>query len=627
MKLSLIVFLFFFNSFLNKTHALESSLECKQYYLKGIGALDTPIFAPEALLCSQTQALILWVRHLKKNISATFDERFEFLEKHPFFPGQETLQHNAELMLNEMVDLEKVLRFFEKRVPLSPQGGEFFSKALQRFGKESESRFIVRKTWVKLSFSETDQKSFFSNFQHILTPEDHLKRMKVLFAHKKYTEIERMLPLLPVDLKSLGNALVALGGYKPSGLDVASIVSPKHQEDSALKLAKIRYHHHREEYLEAFQIMEDLKPEIDEEIDPIFREAHLLAREALKEGLPEKALKLAQNAAAPENHKTRGVSEEFLGWIFLKFFNEPAKALQHYSNAYVSYKTEFSKAKAAFYASLCEIQMNNLASQKLWLEKAALVPTSFYGQLSLHQLKKSFPHFISIEGASEDVSKNPLLPYAILLSEYQSHAYSEIFFKRLLKDLKKQEDYIHFANLITRHLPLERRVFLFKQMLSQKSLLFKEAYPVPKGLEKINSKKLPLFLGLMLQESNFNEKSLSPAGAIGIAQLMPRTAQETAKKHKIAYQKNKLFQGSYNASLGAKHFDELLNEFTSSLILSTAAYNAGKSKVLEWIKTYGDPRSPGLDKLNFIQSVPYNETRHYIEFVIGNYEIYKRILE
>lgn len=439
-----------------------------------------------------------------------------------------------------------------------------------------------------------------------------------------------MMPVLPQKLKTLVIARLAVAQRKPSMTEKLNFIAQDYKQDPGLLYERIAYLNYKENYDESFGLVKNLKPTHDFDAEAFLRQRHLLAREAIKRREHQKALDIALDHGielSPSTSKAYALACEFCGWIWMHYFKEPAKALDLFSKAFENYKTKFSQAKAAFYASLCEAQMNNVGSQTIWLEKAADAPGSFYGQLALAQLQKPIPDFMSVAGSSVNVQNNILISYACLLSFFEQFDQAELFFKKAIEDLSSQEDYIHFANLITRNLPLHNRVHLFKLMMKKRHILFKEAYPIPYNLENLESKNLSAFLGLMLQESNFNEKAISPAGAIGVAQVMSKTAQETAKKNNIPYVPSKMMTADYNAKIGNHHFNELFEFFTSSLILTTSAYNAGKDKTMEWVATYGDPRTPSVDKLSFISHIPYHETRGYVEFVLGNYGIYKRITQ
>lgn len=134
--------------------------------------------------------------------------------------------------------------------------------------------------------------------------------------------------------------------------------------------------------------------------------------------------------------------------------------------------------------------------------------------------------------------------------------------------------------------------------------------------------------GIARQESAFDPRARSSAGALGLLQLIPSTAANTAKAIGVKYSKDRLTSDpGYNATLGAAHLRELLDEFGGSYILTFAAYNAGKSRVREWVRRFGDPRNPGVDPVDWIESIPYGETRNYVQRVLENIQVYRERLD
>jgi soluble lytic murein transglycosylase len=126
------------------------------------------------------------------------------------------------------------------------------------------------------------------------------------------------------------------------------------------------------------------------------------------------------------------------------------------------------------------------------------------------------------------------------------------------------------------------------------------------------------------QESAFNPQAISGAGARGLLQLMPATAKSVAKAAGVAYSKDRLTSDpAYNAFLGASHLGTLVNDFGGSYVMTFAAYNAGESRVEEWVRQHGDPRDPKTDVVNWIERIPFTETRNYVQRVMENLQVYR----
>ena len=156
--------------------------------------------------------------------------------------------------------------------------------------------------------------------------------------------------------------------------------------------------------------------------------------------------------------------------------------------------------------------------------------------------------------------------------------------------------------------------------------LIAEGYPIPDlpQTKKEDTVETPLLLAMTRQESAFDHAAVSHAGARGLMQLMPKTASLVAKLLHIPFSKKKLTTDKlYNVTLGRAYIDGLLSDFSGSYVLAVAAYNAGPARVNEWIREYGDPRSANVDVIDWVESIPIDETRNYVQRVLENLQIYR----
>jgi soluble lytic murein transglycosylase len=106
--------------------------------------------------------------------------------------------------------------------------------------------------------------------------------------------------------------------------------------------------------------------------------------------------------------------------------------------------------------------------------------------------------------------------------------------------------------------------------------------------------------------------------------MIDSTARRTAQQMGVPFDKSRMTQDpAFNAQLGAAHLGQLLGEYRGSYILTFAAYNAGGKRVKEWIEAYGDPRDPAVDPVDWVEHIPFTETRNYVQRVVENLEMYK----
>jgi soluble lytic murein transglycosylase len=126
------------------------------------------------------------------------------------------------------------------------------------------------------------------------------------------------------------------------------------------------------------------------------------------------------------------------------------------------------------------------------------------------------------------------------------------------------------------------------------------------------------------QESAFNPSVVSPAQAYGLMQVTPDAARYVCKRHGATYDLARLKNDSaYNATLGAAELGGLLEDYRGSYIMTFAAYNAGRGSVKKWIERYGDPRDPKVDAVDWVELIPFSETRNYVQRIMENLQIYR----
>jgi soluble lytic murein transglycosylase len=133
-----------------------------------------------------------------------------------------------------------------------------------------------------------------------------------------------------------------------------------------------------------------------------------------------------------------------------------------------------------------------------------------------------------------------------------------------------------------------------------------------------------LLLAIVRTESAFDQEAVSGAGARGLMQLMPATASLIAKQNQLPYSVDRLTSDAvYNITLGRAYIEKLLEDFGGSYPLAVASYNAGPGRIRQWLHDYGDPRGREIDMVDWIESIPFTETRLYTQRVLESLQIYR----
>ncbi len=125
-------------------------------------------------------------------------------------------------------------------------------------------------------------------------------------------------------------------------------------------------------------------------------------------------------------------------------------------------------------------------------------------------------------------------------------------------------------------------------------------------------------------ESAFDQRDKSPANAVGLMQVTPEAGRDTAKRFGVAYDWERMVSDPvYNTQMGAAELSALLQEYKGCHIMTFAGYNAGRGRVRDWVKQYGDPRDPKVDAIDWVERIPFAETRNYVQRVMENLQVYR----
>jgi soluble lytic murein transglycosylase len=320
------------------------------------------------------------------------------------------------------------------------------------------------------------------------------------------------------------------------------------------------------------------------------------------------------------------------GWIALRFLKDPQTALPHFKKLENGVSRPISLARARYWQGRAYEDAGDAASAWQQYRDAAKASDTFYGQLALARID-AHP-LLHIRG----VATGDLPPRAAFERDDLVRA------MRVLADLGAQNYLRYFALHYQELHPDAGHAKLLAEALTGMGFrdvalrvakvasynditLVPYAFPViaiPAYRGPGNAPEPALVLGLIRQETEFDPESISSAGARGIMQIMPSTARRTARLADLPYRPNDLTSNTtYNMQLGMTEFAGHLGDWNNSLILAAAAYNAGPTNARRWIATFGDPRSPNVDPIDWIEQIPFAETRNYVQRVIENLEIYR----
>ena len=553
-----------------------------------------------------------------------------FLDANPDWPWQHTLQYRAEGVMPADLSPAELRAFFETRKPVSAYGAERYADALADAGERAAARAILRHTWVAHDFRPGDDTRFYRRYSHLLDGDLHRQRLDRLIWERRLGAAERQLDRVGEPFRRLGAARIRLARMAP-GVDHAIARVPEAlRAHPGLVYERARWRQRKGRYEDTVELL------LPAPADPPHPEAwwpvrHWAAREALDRGHITRAYRLAAGHGL-DSGLGFAQGEWLAGWIALRMLAEPERALEHFTRLHAGVVTPVSRARGAFWAGEAAAAAQQPKDMRRWYETAATRLTTFYGQLAAARLGGDM--FLALPRSPEVTDdqrrafhERELVRVVKRLAALGRADRTDRLIAHLFEDAESRESARLVADLAVSIGRRDLAVGMARDLRRAGMILPRHLYPRVALLTRPGGRMSPkraLMLALVRQESSFDAAAVSPAGAYGLMQLMPATARQVAARLDLPYDRERLrHDADYNLRLGHAYIERLIDRYDGSLLLAVAAYNAGPARVNRWLRRYGDPRHGLVGPVDWIESLPFSETRNYIQRVFESYMIYR----
>ena len=580
--------------------------------------------------------VIQWLGLSAERPHAGFAEVARFLEQNPEWPGQGALRRNAELAMPGDLPDERLSAWFAARPPVTPAGAVRYAGALMRAGEQMRANELLRKTWIERDFGRRDERAFRKRFAKLLRREDELARLDRLLWDRKYGSAKRQARRLGKAHAALAEARIALARRAP-GVDWAIRRVPAElKNDPGLVYERALWRRRKNRYEGVIELLDPPNPAAPrpERWWPLRKWA---ARQAYMKGDISVAYRIAR-AHGLETGLGFAEGEWLAGWIALRFLQRPETAYGHFTRFNKGVSSPISLARSAYWAGQAARAMAPSdpegdwpTTARRWDEEAARYSATFYGQLASRRLA----HPIAIEIAAprppdaqarSAFGRRELVRVVRMLGELGEAKPHKRFLLRLLALARSAGDYALLADLAHEQGRPDIALRTAKAARKAGTVLFDDLFPT-RRIPEAKGSEPALVLAVIRQESAFYKGAVSRAGARGLMQLMPRTAKRVARRIKVRYSRKKLLTDpEYNLRLGRAYLSDLTAEYNGSYVLALAAYNAGPARANQWIKAFGDPRDSAIDAIDWIESIPFDETRNYVQRILESLIVYRRHL-
>jgi soluble lytic murein transglycosylase len=579
------------------------------------------------------RALTEWVA-IRSTPTVGFDRIAGFLREDARWPAGALIRKRAEEALLFQRKPPAVVRaYFATQRPATPAGKLALALAFQADGLDRDAAALVRDAWRKDNFGRDFEGKILEKFPNVLTQADHRFRMERQLLKENWGTAQRAAARAGAGHEALVKARIAASDNAKKTAALLDAVPAALKADTSYAFSRAQWLRRNDKPLEAAKAMAEVTrdPAVLADGDEWWVERRIVARKLLDKGEARAAYEVvAGHGAASAANK---IEAEFqAAWIALRFLDEPALAAPHLRTAARYAETPISVARVAYWQGrTAEAVGADEVAQRHYAEAAAY-PITYYGQLARAKLGTALALRVAPAPTAGRESFSRLtaaralrLLYGLGVPDLALALHVDL--AQRLNDAGALEA---LGDLAAEHRDARGLLVVGKSAVQRGFPLDTHAYPtigIP-AFDPVGGRvDKAMVYAVARQESMFDPKAQSHAGARGLMQLMPATAKRTAKRFGLGFDTDKLTADPvYNAKIGSAHLGELMEDWRGSLVLVFASYNAGGGNVKKWIDAYGDPRRPDVDVVDWVERIPFSETRNYVQRVLENFQVYRHRL-
>ena len=581
---------------------------------------------------------IQWRHLLTTGNQATFYDYITFIQNNKDYPRISRIKYLAEQKLStDKISPKKIINWFGVDEPLSGYGMLVLGESFIQTGDSEKGIALIKRGWITAELSRASMKSLSKKYRKYLNSKDYVNRADYLAWENKYWDLKRMLPYLPKDYQLLYTARQILMS-KSYGVDQAiKNVPQKFKNDAGLNHDRLKWRRKRGRIDSSLEILFSIKNNKDYLVRPDkwWVERAIMTRALIYKNKYETAYKVASQHSLDKGSKF-AEAEWLSGWIALSFLNDPILAVDHFNNFYQNVSYPISLARGAYWLGRSYEKIGDKRQSEDWYREATKYLTTYYGQLAFLKINPSQNFELEEQANVKDEYRKyfynkELVKITHLLNELNKDKYTKNILRHLANDNIASGSEILAAELATNISRYDFAIQVSKLASYEKRFHNTFNYPIISVPQYVNGRKIPetaFILSLIRQESEFDMRANSHVGAQGLMQIMPYTAKLVAKQAKLPYSKSRLTSDpEYNINLGSHYIAGLILQYDGAYPFATAAYNAGPKRVKHWKKINKDPQKKQIDFVDWVELIPFKETRNYVQRVMENYNVYRYILE
>lgn len=527
------------------------------------------------------------------------------------------------------LDPARIVAWFGGAPPATAEGAMALASAWQATGKTQQATDLIRRTFRDKVFEADAQRSMIARFGGLLTADDYARRADILLYGQQGPAARDMVAMLSDSGQAAARVRMAYRANSSSANGLYNNLTPDLQASPGVVFERAAYLRRAGmDTLALPMVVNFPAPPTEEASTTIWKERKQLIVGALKAGNSAGAYAAADNtqALAPADIAE---SEFYAGWIALTRLKKPDAAAAHFAQIAAVGASPITRGRALYWQGrAAEAQGDPIAAQAFYAEGARYI-TTFYGQLAAEKA-----------GLKElRLERDPVITQA---DRARFYGREQIRAARILADIGAKDLFRSLVLYIDDTLPnAEESALLvdFARGYGDQDLAMRAVRTAAQRGFILTERGYPLLdhhftpgpgaaetafvYSISRQESNFDPAARSGVGARGMMQLMPATAAIVARKLGESHSVDRLSDASYNMRLGSVYLGDMVGSFSGSYIMAAAAYNAGPGRPAQWAGLCGDPRGATTDPLDFIECIPFSETRNYVMRTLETTMVYR----
>jgi soluble lytic murein transglycosylase len=553
----------------------------------------------------------------------------DFLARRADWPGLPLLHEKGEAAVARSTTPGRVIAYFSGSAPETGAGAVALVQAWLAVGDRNRAEDAAMQAWAALSLSADEEAALLALAPQALALMHEVRLDRLLWEGRR-AEALRMIPRVGADWQALAKARLGLRFDEPGPTALIAAVPKARADDPGLAFERFLWRMKRDKYDDAAALIQERSTSATALGDPAAwaERRAILTRWLIRQGRAKEAYRVAARHYLGSGGADYADLEFLAGFVALRKLNDPSTALKHFKHLEAGVETPISQSRALYWQGRAHEAAGDMAAAKAAYQKAAAFQTAYYGLLAAEKLGLTLDSHLLSDARPADWrgagwTKSSVHQAAVLLlaaGDMQSA-------KRFWLHLGESLDGTGLNQMADMALAMRQPhvAVLVGKAAAERSVILPRAYfplvdMVPDGLAVSRA----FALAISRRESEFNPEARSHADARGLMQLMPGTAKMMAKELGLAYDGTKLTSDpAYNAALGAEYLSKLVAEFGPSIALVASGYNAGPGRPRKWMQEFGDPRAASVDVVDWVEAIPFTETRTYVMRVVEGVVIYR----